>query len=901
MHITRVELENIKSYERGEFNFLPGTTAIVGRNGAGKTTILEAIAWALFDTLDYSKDDFLRRGAKKGWVRVSFESDLDGRQYTVYRDTANGYYVHDPALNAKVAEKKLDVGTFLRQHLGTEPGTDLQALFRSAVGVPQGTLTADFLKPASQRKASFDPLLKVEEYLKGADRLRDTLNLIRDRTIEAHKRIANAEGQLARYDELVAEHDAATKRAEELTHTLVVLRRETKEREARVAEMDQTERRANEAQSAVERLEVERQAAEVRLRDLETALAAAREASDRQRATIKDYEAHLAAQERLRGLEQERAERERLREEARGMARAVDAAKNELRRLSDALGRAAGARESLVALRDEIARQEELERERERLRDLLAQARAAGDRVKRLDRELEELRAQHTHTKQRVQAAEKAQGAEQQSEQLESERLGVETRLSKIEKELAERGQLERQRESQTREVERVRRSVAALERELKQLTKASAEADRAGELEMRERELAQQAARLRAQIEHGERMCAEARNGMCPILGERCTSFGEGQTVDGYFRDQSAVGREQLATVEAESKQLVEAVRRARAAATAAAQLVREESRLADERRLFARHEAKLAEIDAELTKFAGATKELRGQLAARMLGIDAALKTTREDALRAAELAPLRARLEEIAAEGKRKREERDELAAVSGAVESLNAESQTIEQDLRALDDPRGRAAALKSEAAREAALKTEVEAARAALSKHEEERRACDARLERFSELDAKWSEATAVRDRTAAAHQEYLTSKALADTLPAREAEARTATEAAARATAAAQEARAAYAQSLAAYDRARHDLERGRLALARETAAKSAAQLEAAQASAEKLQAEIARLDGVRDQWREEKRKEEHLGSLSDATDFVRDTLKKAGPLVTESYLYNISIEANQL
>ncbi|MCA1629342.1 MAG: AAA family ATPase, partial [Acidobacteria bacterium] len=95
MHVTRVELDNIKAYERAEFSFEPGTTAIVGPNGAGKTTILEAIAWALFDTLDYSKDDFLRRGAKKGSVRVTFEA-ADGRGYTVYRDTGNGYYIHDP-------------------------------------------------------------------------------------------------------------------------------------------------------------------------------------------------------------------------------------------------------------------------------------------------------------------------------------------------------------------------------------------------------------------------------------------------------------------------------------------------------------------------------------------------------------------------------------------------------------------------------------------------------------------------------------------------------------------------------------------------------------------------------------------------------------------------------------
>src|ERR687886_1419977 len=109
MHVTRVELDNIKSYEHAAYDFEPGTTAIVGPNGAGKTTILEAIAWALFDTLDYSKDDFLRRGAKKGSVRVTFESDADGRSYTVYRDTGSGYYVYDNGLGIKLAEKKTDV------------------------------------------------------------------------------------------------------------------------------------------------------------------------------------------------------------------------------------------------------------------------------------------------------------------------------------------------------------------------------------------------------------------------------------------------------------------------------------------------------------------------------------------------------------------------------------------------------------------------------------------------------------------------------------------------------------------------------------------------------------------------------------------------------------------------
>src|SRR5882757_6748076 len=103
MHIVDVKLENIKSHRNSTFNFERGTTAIVGENGAGKTTIIEAVAWALFDLLDYKKDDFVRRGAKKGSVQVTFESGADDRQYTVYRDTGTGYNIFDPELGVKVA------------------------------------------------------------------------------------------------------------------------------------------------------------------------------------------------------------------------------------------------------------------------------------------------------------------------------------------------------------------------------------------------------------------------------------------------------------------------------------------------------------------------------------------------------------------------------------------------------------------------------------------------------------------------------------------------------------------------------------------------------------------------------------------------------------------------------
>ncbi len=45
MHITKIELEDIKSHTAATFEFERGTTAITGANGAGKTTIIEAVAW----------------------------------------------------------------------------------------------------------------------------------------------------------------------------------------------------------------------------------------------------------------------------------------------------------------------------------------------------------------------------------------------------------------------------------------------------------------------------------------------------------------------------------------------------------------------------------------------------------------------------------------------------------------------------------------------------------------------------------------------------------------------------------------------------------------------------------------------------------------------------------------
>ena len=107
MRITRVQLENIKSYRRVSVPLGAGTIAIRGQNGAGKSTLVEAIGFALFDALNYDQAQFVREGERSGTVTVTFVSALDDREYQAVRrcGSAASWYIYDPDLAGRVVEQ----------------------------------------------------------------------------------------------------------------------------------------------------------------------------------------------------------------------------------------------------------------------------------------------------------------------------------------------------------------------------------------------------------------------------------------------------------------------------------------------------------------------------------------------------------------------------------------------------------------------------------------------------------------------------------------------------------------------------------------------------------------------------------------------------------------------------
>jgi exonuclease SbcC len=187
MLIKSVELKNVKSYQHETIEFIEGINGICGQNGNGKSTILEAIGFTLFDYPPYKKiDDFRRHGEKSGYVAVTVEGK-DEIEYTIYRKLGGSdYYIKTPVSEIK---GKKDVTNWIASNLlyNVRSPEDMPSIFENAVGVPQGTFTTAFLLNPEPRKKIFDNILRVEEYKVAYTNLRDVIAAI-EKTIDSMDR-----------------------------------------------------------------------------------------------------------------------------------------------------------------------------------------------------------------------------------------------------------------------------------------------------------------------------------------------------------------------------------------------------------------------------------------------------------------------------------------------------------------------------------------------------------------------------------------------------------------------------------------------------------------------------------------------------------------------------------------
>ena len=82
--ITSVELRNFLSHSNTTLEFENGVTVFVGHNGAGKSSIIDAITFALFGQhTRKSNKSLIKRGMDQAYVKVTF--NINEKQYQAER------------------------------------------------------------------------------------------------------------------------------------------------------------------------------------------------------------------------------------------------------------------------------------------------------------------------------------------------------------------------------------------------------------------------------------------------------------------------------------------------------------------------------------------------------------------------------------------------------------------------------------------------------------------------------------------------------------------------------------------------------------------------------------------------------------------------------------------------
>ena len=902
MLITRVELKNIKNHADAEWNFLPGVIAICGPNGSGKTTIVEAIAWALFDELNYKREDFVKRGEKKGQVVVSFISDLDGREYTVQRDTSGSYFVCDPVTKGRLAEQKNQVLPWLCQHLGVDPGTDIASIFRTTIGVPQGSFTYDFTLRPGERKGVFDRTLKVDEYRDASDRLRDTLRHVDFQLSNIDLSIAAAEGELKAYEVTKREYAETLARQTRLSKEHQEARDQRDRLANEVAELDDWKRQADAHRSAAERLDV-------RLKLTRDKLTSAREAAEQAHAAAAvieaarpGYESYVAAVSRLHELEREREARDRLRHQLAAVERRQIETRAQIEHTRERLREIDERREELIGLTSQIEKQSVLETQIATLRESRGERQSLERLLTQVDGELEQLRKRYSSCSYKLQTAEAQRELAQRTPELEQELGQLDSQISRQEIALnslqLKREHLERLRGELRRlsdEHERSSQECARLE------ALVGAEA-RVATIEDDHRREAGRLAQLRAEVERDAMMITGLEDGrLCPLLTEKCLNLKPGESLDGRFRENLAARRDEIVHLENALPALAADLRAAQKAAAEVSRLPRLQSELKRISGDVAMQRAQVDRLDGEL--IAGSAhggidlEALKDQR--RVLEVD--VRAAREAQQAYAQARAFRSELESIAGQGRAKKESRGEIVARITVIDELEINLTVAESELQALGDPRGRALGLRQQVARAEEWQSAIVAGEREAADITREQEAVSGELENYAKLDLELASTSHTRAASERDYRLFIGNEKIAATGPRREQQAIEIAAEVTEAEKALDHAQSEYARLASLYDADRHAGTRADLEQWRHTATQLATQLEHADEQAARVEKELIHLDEVRDRLYADVAERSRLNRLHETTEFIRNILQQAAPYITEAYLCSISHEANQL
>lgn len=173
MLLKAITLRNYRKYKNADVEFPDGVIGIIGLNGVGKTTLVEAIGWVLFGHhAARTKKEFIKREGtpQNEACRVALEFELEGDSYKVVREMAGKNLVPKASLliNGKLITNNAEEVTGV---IEDKIGMDYQSFFTS-VFARQKELNALSSMKAAERKKLILRMLGIERIEKSVQTIR---------------------------------------------------------------------------------------------------------------------------------------------------------------------------------------------------------------------------------------------------------------------------------------------------------------------------------------------------------------------------------------------------------------------------------------------------------------------------------------------------------------------------------------------------------------------------------------------------------------------------------------------------------------------------------------------------------------------------------------------------------
>lgn len=364
MPILSLTLEDIKSYRFASFSFLPGVTAICGPNGVGKSTVMEAVGFALFGSQQVTQNQFIRDGAQQGIIEVRFASNLDGLTYHVIREInrkgASTATLYSPELNATMATGVRDVQLEVARHLGLGPHIKPATLFEGIIGVPQGALTTDFLLPPAPRKTRFEDLLALKEFETAYQKLGPPMQHGRQCLTRAEGKLEVLSAQLAVQDDVRQQVESLKADRVTLQDRITYARRSLAKLRTERKRLDHLEQEFGQAREALQQAKHQAELTGERAGEAEARMQEAHQAAQAMDQAHPGHEVYCQADSSLQELERLRIVRDGLRQEIADAGADLARYQTRLSTLEEQIAAAKQADEGASALAPDVSRQEHL-------------------------------------------------------------------------------------------------------------------------------------------------------------------------------------------------------------------------------------------------------------------------------------------------------------------------------------------------------------------------------------------------------------------------------------------------------------------------------------------------------------------------------------------------------------